>query len=215
MVNPLPLYEIYDHLPIARVEWDILRLDELAMTGAGEPMQAELADPLWRAPVSLGDGRHGELKHAAALIRSLRGAQQSFLMCDPTSLWPQADRGGELLNGAVVTIRSLPVSRAIAPLAGLPDGYVLTPGDKMQITYGAPLRYAFVEVSRPVAANAFGQVDVPVFPWLPMGLPSGAVVTLVRPACPVVIEADTHKPGVARRSITEGAAFTVIQRRRA
>lgn len=213
MADPLPLYEIYDRLPIATVEWDIQRLDEIAITGAGEESQAELAEPLWRAPVTLGIGKHSELKQAAALIRSLRGSQQPFMMCDPTSLWPQADRGGVILGASAVTIRTAPTSRAIAPLTGLPAGYVLTPGDKMQLAYGSPVRCAFVEVSRLVAANASGDVNVPVFPWLPMALPAGATVTLVRAACPVIIEAGSHRPGVARRSITEGAAFTAVQKR--
>ncbi|KAB2803303.1 hypothetical protein F9L06_03860 [Brucella anthropi] len=214
MSDPLSLSEIYDHLPIATVEWTAQRNDEISISGGGEYHQNELADPLWTAPVTLGTGRHGELKRAAALIRSLRGSQQAFLICDPTSLWPQADPKGLILGARNVTIRSIASSRATALLAGLPAAYKLTAGDKLQITYGNPLKFAFVEVSRDVTASAGGQADISVFPWLPLSLVAGAKVTLIRPACPVVIVKDTHRPGTARNTVTENASFTVIERRR-
>lgn len=214
MSGPLPLSEIFNRLPIATVEWTVARNDEVSTTGAGEVQQAELAEPLWTAPVTLGLGHHNQLKQAAALIRSLRGSQQSFLCCDPISLWPQADRGGLILGNAQVTIQAIAASRAIAMLTGLPAGYVLTTGDKLQITYGNPSKYAFVEVSRDVAAGGAGQASVAVFPWLPLSLVAGATVTLVRPACPVVIVKDSHRAGISRNTVTEGAGFSVIQRTR-
>lgn len=214
MSDPLSLTEIFNHLPISSVEWTVQRNDEISISGGAEYFQNELADPLWTAPVTLGTGRHAELKRAAALIRSLRGSQQAFLICDPTSLWPQADPKGLILGNANVTIRSIASSRAIAPLAGLPAAYKLTTGDKLQVTYDNPVKYAFVEVSRDVTANANGQADAAVFPWLPLSLIAGAKVTLIRPACPVVIVKDTHRPGTARNTVTENASFTVIERRR-
>lgn len=210
----LPLSEIFELLPIASVEWTIQRNDAVDITGAGEMFQMDLADVLWTAPVTLGAGLHNELKQAAALIRSLRGAQQPFLMCDPTSLWPQADPGGLILGASSVQVRTIGLSRGVIHVGGLPAGYVLRPGDKLQLTYGNPTRYAFHEVSRPADANSAGNMDAAVFPWLPLDLAAGAAVTLIRPACPVVIAKDSHRPGTARRSVTENASFTVIQRRR-
>ncbi|RRY17919.1 hypothetical protein EGJ57_16340 [Brucella anthropi] len=214
MSDPLPLTEIFNHLPISSVEWTVQRNDETSISGGAEYFQNELADPIWTAPVTLGTGKHAELKRAAALIRSLRGSQQAFLICDPTSLWPQADPKGLILGAANVTIRGIASSRATALLGGLRAAYKLTAGDKLQITYGNPIRYAFVEVSRDVTAGANGQADVAVFPWLPLSLVAGAKVTLIRPACPVVIVKDTHRPGTARNTVTENASFTVIERRR-
>ncbi|MFD1330262.1 hypothetical protein [Mycoplana ramosa] len=208
----LALSVIYDRLPIASIEWSIQRNDEFSGLGSGDIWQAELADPLWTADVTLGRGTHNELKQAAALIRRLDGARQSFLMCDPLSLFPQADPKGTVLGAAAVTIRSVGTDRSIARLGGLPSGYVLTVGDKLQITQGSMIR--FHEVSQTVAANGAGNADVPVLPRLALSLAAGAVVTLKRPACPVVIEPGSHKPGVARRTITDGAAFRVLQKKR-
>ena len=214
MSDILSLSEIFDHLPIATVEWTVQRNDQISISGGGEYYQSELADPLWTAPVTLGSGRHNELKRPAALIRSLRGSQQAFLMCDPTSLWPQADPKGLILGAAAVSIRIVGSSRAVALLRGLPSKYKLTTGDKMQITYGDPFKHAFVEVSRDVTASTTGQADVPIFPWLPLSLVANAKVTLIRPACPVVIMKDSHRPGTARSGVTANASFTIIERKR-
>lgn len=215
MVAPLSLAIINDVLPIATVEWDIQRNDELSGDGSGDVWQAELADPLWRAVITLGRGLHQELKTVAARIRSLEGAKYAFLLNDPISLYPANDPDGLILGNSAVTIRATG-NRYLAQMTGLPANYVLTEGDKMQMIYGtvdAP-RYAFVEVSRGIQASAGGLADVQVFPRLPMTLANGTAVTLKRPACAMIIPPTTHKPGTARRSVTEGAGFTVLQKKR-
>lgn len=210
----LSLATVFARLPIASVEWDIRRNDQLAGLGSGDVMQTELADPVWSAAVTLGRGLHDELKQAAALIRRLHGAKQPFFMCDPTSLFPQADPKGLTLGAAAVTVRAVSANRSILQLQGLPAGYVLTIGDKLQIAYAGG-RHAFHEVAETAAATVGGQLDVQVFPFLPFSLAIGLAVTLKQPACPVVVDPATHRPGTARRSITEGAGFTVIQKKSA
>jgi hypothetical protein len=215
MAAPLGLDRINDVLPIATVEWDIQRNDELSGDGSGDIWQAELADPIWRAVVTLGRGLHQELKTVAARIRALEGAKQAFLLADPLSLFPADDPDGLILGSAAVAIRATG-NRYLAQLTGLPADYILTEGDKMQLPYGtveAP-RYAFVEVSRTIQASAGGLADVPVFPRLPMTLTMGTTVILKRPACAMIIQPTTHKSGTARRSVTEGAGFTALQKKR-
>ncbi|CAD7055475.1 hypothetical protein RHAB21_00725 [Pseudorhizobium halotolerans] len=212
MAAPLSLAAVFDQLPIASVEWSIQRNDEFSGIGSGDVWQAELADPLWTADVILGDGLHDELKQVAARIRALDGSRVSFLMCDPLSLYPQADPGGLVLGAAAVTIRAVDSDRRVALLQGLPAGYVLTIGDKLQITQGEAIR--FFEVAATVAAAGTGEANVSVFPRLPLSLAPGATVTLIRPACPVIIQPNTHKPGVGRRGATRGAAFRVLQKKR-
>lgn len=213
MSDPLPLSEIFDHLLISSVEWTVQRNDEVSVTGDGSVFQSELADPLWTAPVTLDSRASLVVKKASALIRSLSGSKQPFLMCDPLSPWPAADYKGLLLGSGAVSVRAINANRKLASLSGLPAGYLLTVGDKIQITYGNPVQYSFVEVSRDAVANASGNMDVTIFPWLPLGLVVGAAVTLVRAACPVIIVKDSQKAGTARGFITEGAGFSVLQKR--
>ncbi|WP_085025597.1 hypothetical protein [Ensifer aridi] len=211
MSDPLPLSEIFDRLPIASVVWSIQRNDELSGVGSGTFWQAELAPVLWTAEVTLGRGLNDELKQAAALIRKLDGARQSFMLCDPVSVYPQADPKGTVLGAAQVTLGAIGSDRTVAPLQGLPAGYVLTIGDKLQIQSAG--KTAFVEVSNTIAALAGGTANVSIFPRLPAWVAAGATVVLKRPACPVVIFPESHNPGTARRAVTEGAAFKVIQKK--
>lgn len=215
MAAPLPLSVINDHLPISSVEWDIQRNDELSGAGSGDVWQAELADPAWKAVVTLGRGLRDELKQVAARLRSLDGARKAFFLVDPISPFPAADRNGVILGSSSVTVRTTG-NRSLAQLTGLPAGYVLTAGDKMQLQYGSAEdpRFSFVEVSDTVSASVAGLIDCPVFPRLPMTLAFGDAVTLIRPACAMIIQPTTHKPGVATHSIIEGAGFTALQKKR-
>ncbi|RVL51098.1 hypothetical protein CN145_16490, partial [Sinorhizobium meliloti] len=77
----LALSAIYDRLVIAATRFDIQRNDEFSGVASGTLWQAELAPP----------------SRAAALIRKLDGARQNFLLCDTTSLFPQADPVGTIL----------------------------------------------------------------------------------------------------------------------
>ncbi|CAN7294547.1 hypothetical protein LJR221_001429 [Agrobacterium tumefaciens] len=215
MAPPKPLSRINDVLQVASVEWDIQRNDELSGDGSGDMWQAELADPFWKATVTLALGSLSRLKRVAARIRALEGAKESFLLVDPLSPFPAADPDGSIISGSTVTIRGTS-NRYIAQVSGLPANYALTEGDKIQIVYGteeAP-RYAFVEVSEDVVGTLGGIADIRVFPRLPMSLVIGAPVTLARPACAMIIQPTTHKPGTARRTVTEGAGFTALQKKR-
>ena len=209
----LALANVFDKLPIASVVWDIQRNDEFSGLGSGDVWSAELADPLWTADVTLGNGTNNELKQAAAVLRSLRGTQTAFMMCDPVSQYPQADPKGTILGNSVITLRTIGADRVTARMQGFPNGYTMTVGDKLQIDYGGLT--AFVEVGVTAAAAAGGNLDVPIFPILPSSFAAGAVVTVKRPACPVVIQPGSHNPGTAARMVTTGAAFKVIQKRRA
>ncbi|TRA97046.1 MULTISPECIES: hypothetical protein [Agrobacterium] len=212
MADPLSLAEVYNLLPIASVTWDIQRNDEFSGVGSGDVWQAELADPFWFAEITLGRGLHDELKQAAAAIRDLEGAKQSFMCCDPLSPFPQADPNGDILGAAVITIRAVSANRRQALLQGFPAGYQLTRGDKLQFTQGTLRR--FFEVSASAIANAGGQMDLRVFPRLPLGLVAGASINLINPACPVIVAPGSHKPGTGRRSVTDGAALKVMQKLR-
>lgn len=212
MAPPLALSALFDKLPIASVKWSIQRNDELAGNGDGDIWSAELADPLWSGEVSLARGFHDELKQAAALIRALDGSKQPFMCCDPFSLYPQDDPKGLILGAAVVQVRAVGGDRRVLQLKNLPAGYALTLGDKIQITQGDLIR--FFEVGATANATGTGNLDVSVFPRLPLGLAINAVATLKKPACPVIIAPASHDPGTGRRSITEGATFKVLQKKR-
>lgn len=209
---PLPRSFLNDVLPISAVKWDIQRNDQFDGDGGGDVWQAELADPLWTGDVTLDRDEHDVLKQIAARIRSLHGAAQAFLLCDPLSLYPQADPTGAVLGSATIETRLIDANRSLALLQGFPAGYALTIGDKLQITQGTMIR--FHEVSETATATGAGYMDLTVWPRLSLNLAVGATITLKRPACPVIILPGSHDPGTARGSLTDGAAFRVLQKKR-
>jgi hypothetical protein len=204
-----------DRLKIAAVTWDVKRTDELSGTGDGRIWQSELAPPLWTAQVDLQVGWTHELKQIAALIRSLRGAQEPFLLCDPTSKFPNADPSGLKLGGADPYVATAGVDRSLITLAGLPANYRLTIGDKFELSYGAsPVRYGFYEISQDVTSSGSGVTpQFKIFPELPNSVPINTYVKLIRPACRCIIIPGSHNPGSASPGKTEGATFKVIQKK--
>lgn len=209
---PLPRSYLSDLLPTSAVKWDIQRNDQLDGDGSGDVWQAELADPLWIADITLDRDEHDLLKQIAARIRALNGAAQAFLLCDPLSLYPQADPEGTALGSSDVTVRTVNFNRFLLSLLGLPAGYTLTIGDKVQITQGTTIR--FHEVSATATASMTGTLDVTVWPRLSLNLAVGATITLKRPACPMIVPPGSHDPGTGRGTMTEGAAFRTLQKKR-
>lgn len=209
---PYSLPAFADLLKISSVVWDIQRNDELSGSGDGRVWQAELAPPLWTGTVTLADMYNAEAKQIAARIRKLHGAQEALFLYDPLSKYPQADPDGTKLGAASVSIAALGSDNASLSLKGLPSGYRLTVGDKMQIGYGG--RYAFLEVSETVAANGAGTTPVfGVFPHLPAGFSVDLGVVLLLPACKCIIMPGSHNPGTASGMITTEATFKIVQKK--
>lgn len=216
---PYAVEVLADRLKIREVVWGASRNDELSGSGDGRVWQAELADPLWTADVKLAPAMSNEAKQVAALIRKLHGAQEAFFLYDPLSMFPQSDPTGSVLGASNVQVASVPSSSSLT-LKGLPDGYTLTLGDKLQIAFSSnPMRYAFLEVCETVSAGSGGVSDTfEVFPHVPAGVGIDDEVVLKRPACLGFIVPGTFKPGTsigtADHKITDGASFTFMERRR-
>ena len=215
LTYPYALSVLADRLAIAQVVWDIQRNDELSGTGDGQVWQAELAEPLWSADILLSDDLHNDVKQVAALIRKLHGSQESFMLYDPLSLYPQADRDGSILGAHAVSVKAIGENRQSVSLQGLPAAYKLTLGDKMQILYADAERNYFCEVSETVIANGSGETSLfEIFPHVPVGLAAADAVILKRPACKMFVPPNAFKPGTGQGAITSAASLKVLERRR-
>lgn len=204
------LAEFFDHLPLLPMRWDIQRNDELSGSGEGVYWQAELAPPIWKADIAVRPVRLPQATEISALVNRLRGAQEPSMFRDPFICGPRRDPTGALLGSASVTVAS--ASGVSLALSGLPSGYVLSIGDKIQITSGG--KTAFVEISENAVATAGGTTGAfDVFPRLPAFVSAGNAVTLIRPACPCVIVPGTFRPGNTSGNIVSGIAFSIIQKR--
>lgn len=208
----LSLSDVFDRLPIAKVIWDRQDNNEYSGLGSGAYWETELAPSLWTGEVVFDPDLTTDLKQVAALIRWLRATKQRFMMCDPTSQYPAQDPTGAVIGNANVALRAIS-NRFVAPLQGLPSGYVLTPGDKLQVPYADT--HAFVEVALRSIANAGGQADVAISPHLPLPIVAGAAVILKRPAFVASVAPNSHSPGTSEGVITSGAGLKVQEKRNA
>lgn len=128
-----PLEFLSDRFAWLPFRWDIQRNDEFSGSGDGRVWQAELAPPLWVATVSHDRLLNSDAEVLDAIIRSLRGAQEPFLLRSSLFCGPKHDRSGALLGNAAVMISGV-LSRKRIVLSGLPGGYVLAAGDKIEIS---------------------------------------------------------------------------------
>jgi hypothetical protein len=211
---PLALNVLADRLIIESVTWDISRNDELSGTGDGRVWQAELAPTLWRADVALSFGRHATIKQVAALVRKLHGAQEDFWLYDPLSKYPQSDPTGSILGASTVQVHSIGAGNKSLRLKGLPAAYQLTLADKFQIAYASSKNF-FGEISESVTADGSGVTpEFEIFPHVPSGLAVNDAVTLSKPACRMFIMPGSFSPGKAAKTLTDGAGFKAMERRR-
>lgn len=210
------LQDLADHLVIDGVTWSIRRNDELSGLGDGRILAAEMAPPLWSAEVTLCDMPNGEAKQVTARIRALHGSMTAFMLCDPASEYPQYDPDGSILGAAAVTVSAINLNARQISLAGLPSGYRITTGDKLQIPYaqGSIERQAFLEASETMTATGGGTISsLGVFPHVPPGVAEGNAVILARPALRCIIVPGSHNPGTVRSRITYGQSFNVVQKK--
>ncbi len=125
---------------------------------------------------------------------------------------PKSDPAGVGLLGAMVMLLSISASRAAVALSGLPAGYKLTTGDKFSFAYGE--RFYFGEFSETAVAALDGTTaQIAVFPNLPAGAAAGVAVTLIKPACKVVIVPGSYKVGEISGRFTQGGSFQIIQKK--
>src|SRR5690606_27147422 len=131
-----------------------------------------------------------------AKVRALHGSAEPFLMCSTLFCRPKHVFGGGSVGSP--SIGSIGSDRLSMSLSGLPGGFVHYPGDKGQVVYGD--RYYCFEV----ASQASGGSSFDVFPRVPTGVTGNEAVTLINPACQVVIVPGSHQVGQANGPITTG-----------
>jgi hypothetical protein len=212
MTQPLDYLAFYRWAPF---KWEVKRGDELSGLGSGRTIAAELSSPLWTAPVNALPMRNSLAEELDAKIRALNGAQEPFMMTSPLFRGPRLDPTGALLANAYVSISSIAAGGTAVALKGLPAGYVLSTGDKVQVQYSmSPERYAFFEFSEAGAANGSGVTGpLKVFPALPAGVSADMGAVLITPACRVFIVPDSYKAGQITGGRTSGCSFQIMQKK--
>lgn len=211
LMFPLPRAAFADGLRIAAFDWDLGENRRVTETGGGELLVSDLGPRLWSGSITIAANTHDGARRAQALAHALREGAASFLIGDPKGRRPASDPTGALLGAAAVSLYAHTPGSMDLTLAGLPAGFVLTPGDYLSFTYGSPARYALHQVVVGGAAGLDGRRALTVVPRVRVGAVNGAAVSLVSASCKAIVVPGSFKSGTIGLAATAGFAFDFRQ----
>lgn len=171
--------------------------ENVAMSPSGKGAFANLTqvnDPVWLFAGETYTLRPALRAEWGAWKISLQGGLRSFLAFDTRRRAPLAYAGArspdDIKAGWAGTANVVTLGAGgVLTLSGLPAQYRFTPGDRIGIEQGAPLRRGYYEVIEPAGADGAGSATVTVAPFLHTALFSpGAVARLWRPVCELVLD---------------------------
>ena len=209
---PYPLSYFCDRLRIEKTTLTLRRRDEHSGGGDGRTWSAELSPPLWAGVLSLAVQTVDQAYELEALIDGLDGSRGSFLFADPGYRGPRSGRASDLNSAIVRTIRS---DRTGISLAGLPEGFVLSTGDRFSVQYLGD-RYYFGRFQEGGTVGAAGTLGVrPIRPYLPMSIAPGAAIELIRPVFKAGVEPRGYAPfefNLPHGEIAMGGSLQILQK---
>ncbi len=221
---------------IARVRFDIERVDYAAPEASGRQGGVQAGWPLWAARFEIDRSDPDSADLWQAFFDRLRGRIRRFYAIDPTRRFPKLYRfgfAGLVRAGTTTAFDGSSTSwsqtidangDALLTLNGLPEGFQLSVGDLIGFKWdaaGAPLasyeRRTIARAVLPATANASGVAEVMAEPPLNTALvPSGAIAHLDNPACVMqLVPEDSQIGPIGAGGILAGATITAIQDLRA
>lgn len=207
---PYSVATFADVIRMSTVRFQLVADQQISGRGGGKIIVADMGPKYWQADVTLINMEHGIARQMQALIEALDESINDFYLYDPRWAYPAEDWGGSRVGPAVVTIGTLNPNNKEMTLSGLPNGYVLTPGDMLHFDFGVPSKRALHRiVVGGVAAG--GSVGIEVRPHIEPGATTGLVVSLIKPSARMKIIPGSFDPGTARGMITSGMGFKCRQ----
>lgn len=184
-------------LPMANCEFDKLYSQATAPLRGGDPQVVNLGADLWKIAYTTVSFTHSGALQFQAWLDSLDGGLKLFKAWDPRLRYPQAypvgfaglKVGGDDFTG-VCAISNVAVTLDEITLSGLPNGFKLTIGDMISLTWsGTQLLHRILASA---TADGFGQATIAIRPRLPISfVKTGVTVTLVKPWCLAVLDASS------------------------
>lgn len=211
---PLSPPEFADLFSVEEAIFTPLRNDHTSGLGSGQPLNAELASPLWQGDVTTGWIPNDDAEALAALFEILCQPGKDFYIHNPRKLGPRQDKDGSILGAASPTLHTIAANNHQVRVTGLPSGYVLSRGDMFAFDYG-PMqqrRRAFHRFAETVSATSGGLTPLAeVTPHIRPGAVAGAAVTLIRPAMRARLVPGSYRP-IQAGSLHMRFSFSVTQK---
>ena len=210
---PLTLDQFFHLLPVAVAKMSPGEALEIAETGSGEILTADIGTTLWTGQIDLGKMLHAEAADIGPLLNILRRPGASFLVSDPARPWPRLDPKGAFLGASAPKILSVGATMRELSVEGLPAGYPLSRGDLVSFQYGAsPVRHALHELVGSAIADSTGKTGlIEVNPPLRPGAAAGQALQLAWPSCKARLVPGSTETGTSSHTITSGATLRWTQ----
>ena len=201
-----------DRLRITEFEWATQENRQIDGQGSGQILEIETAPDLWTAKAVLGLDYLDGGRRTRALLNSLVPVGRFALVYDPIAKYPAYDPEGTILGSNVVSLAAIGANRDTITLSGLPVGYKLTEGDKIELRYGsAPERRQLLEVSEAATANGAGNIGAfTVYPHVRPAITTAATVNLKKPS--IKMMRVSHSAGASRAMQHDGMSIEFIEK---
>lgn len=216
---------------IARVTFEIERVDFAAPQAGGRQGGVQAGWPLWAARLEIDRSDPESADLWRAFRDRLRGRIRRFYCRDTTRPFPLAYRfgfagleraGGGAFDGSAVSWSQTILSSGDAriTLNGLPAGFDISLGDYIGFKWdasGAPAssfeRRTIARAVLPATANGSGVAEVIVEPPIDTRVvPSGAIAHLDNPACVMqLVPEDSSLGPIGHGGILGGGTIVAIQ----
>jgi len=204
-----PRADLFDLCGVNDASFWPMHRQEISRTAGGRTQAKDLGSPLWRASFTTAPALIANAAALEAALISLNGSARSFLAHDVRRPFPQAHPGGYLGD---VSISGLYADDAFAvQLTSLAGGLELRPGDYIGFEYGSrPSRalHMVMETQTIVAGGSAKKFRVE--PPLRLGAEVGAVVTVNRASCEMILEPGQAPPAM-RDLVASSVGFTAFQ----
>lgn len=221
---------------IARVRFDIERVDYAAPEASGRQGGVQAGWPLWAARFEIDRSDPESADLWQAFFDRLRGRIRRFYAIDPKRRFPKLYRfgfAGLLRAGTATAFDGSATSwsqaidangNALITLNGLPAGFQIAVGDLIGLRWDAAgagagnmMRRTIARAVLPATASGAGQAQVTIEPPLNTALvPAGAIAHLDNPACVMqLVPEDSQIGPIGAGGILAGATITAIQDLRA
>ena len=227
-MTPIPFPETESG--VARLKFDIERVDLASPEASGRQGGVQAGWPLWSASFDIdrSDPVSGDLWRA--FLDRLRGRQRLFFAINPARLYPRAypvgfggmtrAGGGAFDGSALGWAQNIDADgNAMLGLTGLPAGLVLNPGDLIGFKWdaaGAPAasygRRTMARVVLPTNASGGGAATAMVEPPIDtLVVPPTAVAHLDRACCTMRLVPDKSQlgPTASGGSFGGGTIFAI------
>lgn len=210
---PVSTANFFATLPISTGKVYVPAVLETSQTAAGEVFTADLGARLWQGQVTLARRTHAALSVFEAKLSLMQQAGASFMAYDPRRVGPASDPTGAIITPYVVYIDTLNANKRELTLAGLPSGYVITPGDYLSFSYGSsPTRFAMHQVVTGATTSGLGVTgSIEVTPYIRPGAAALAPVSLIRPTFKAVIVPGSVTPSDGAGVQSAGLSFAFTQ----